>query len=193
MLLSVMVFAFLFSASHVTPLFTSGDSTTGISNTAMLWTIPFAGICVSWGSLWPTPLPTAFIRGQLHTTHFSCPQQFHQYNRAFSFMGSGETYLIPLPFLHDRKGSSFPFSTSLSDTVYSESVMGIKPGDSGVMIGYWVDEFTHIWLAKHFIAQSHIYHSYLLGTGESYGPTAQHTQDSRIFFIQLNYVYNRKE
>ena len=25
------------------------------------------------------------------------------------------------------------------------------------------------------------------------GPTAQHTQDSRIFFIQLNYVYNRKE
>ena len=34
---------------------------------------------------------------------------------------------------------------------------------------------------------------YLLGTGESYGPTAQHTQDSRIFFIQLNYVYNRKE
>ena len=28
---------------------------------------------------------------------------------------------------------------------------------------------------------------YLLGTGESYGPTAQHTQDSPIFFIQLNH------
>ena len=25
------------------------------------------------------------------------------------------------------------------------------------------------------------------------GPTAEHTQDSPIFFIQLNYVYNRKE
>ena len=25
------------------------------------------------------------------------------------------------------------------------------------------------------------------------GPTAQHMQDSQIFFIQLNYVYNRKE
>ena len=35
--------------------------------------------------------------------------------------------------------------------------------------------------------------NYLLGTGESYSPTAQHMQDSRIFFIQLNYVYNRKE
>ena len=31
--------------------------------------------------------------------------------------------------------------------------------------------------------------NYLLGTGESYGPTAQHTQDFPIFFIQLNYVY----
>ena len=30
---------------------------------------------------------------------------------------------------------------------------------------------------------------YLLGTGESYGPTAQLRQDYPIFFIQLNYVY----
>ena len=35
--------------------------------------------------------------------------------------------------------------------------------------------------------------NYLLSTGESYGPTAQHTQDSPIFFIQLNYVYKTKE
>ena len=34
------------------------------------------------------------------------------------------------------------------------------------------------------------YHS--LGTGERYGPTAQHKQDSPIFFIQLNYVHNDK-
>ena len=31
--------------------------------------------------------------------------------------------------------------------------------------------------------------NYVLGTGESYGPTAQHTQDSPIFFLQLNYVH----
>ena len=34
--------------------------------------------------------------------------------------------------------------------------------------------------------------NYLLGTGESYTLTAQHMQDSPIFFIQLNYVNNKK-
>ena len=34
---------------------------------------------------------------------------------------------------------------------------------------------------------------YSLGTGESYGPAAQHMQDCPIFFIQLNYVHNNKE
>ena len=33
-------------------------------------------------------------------------------------------------------------------TVDSESVVGIKPGDSGVVIGYQVDEFTHTWSAE---------------------------------------------
>ena len=35
-------------------------------------------------------------------------------------------------------------------------------------------------------------YNYLLSTGESYGLTAQHMQDSPIFFIQLNYVHNNK-
>ena len=41
--------------------------------------------------------------------------------------------------------------------VDSESVMGVKPGDSGVVIRYQVDEFTHTWSAEHFVAHSHIY------------------------------------
>ena len=44
-----------------------------------------------------------------------------------------------------------------NDTVDSESVMGIKPGDSGVVIGYQVDEFTGTWSAEQFVAHSHIY------------------------------------
>ena len=32
------------------------------------------------------------------------------------------------------------------------SVMGIKPGDSSVVIGYQVDEFTCNWSAKQFVA-----------------------------------------
>ena len=43
------------------------------------------------------------------------------------------------------------------DAVDSDSVMGIKPGDSGVVIGYQVDEFTHTWSAEWFVAHSHIY------------------------------------
>ena len=34
--------------------------------------------------------------------------------------------------------------------------MGVKPGDSGVVIGYQVDEFTHTWSAEQFVAHSHI-------------------------------------
>ena len=41
--------------------------------------------------------------------------------------------------------------------VDSEPVMGIKPGDSGVVIGYQVDEFTCTWSAEWFVACSHIY------------------------------------
>ena len=39
-------------------------------------------------------------------------------------------------------------------TVDSKSVMGIKPGDSSVVIGYQVDEFTHTWSAELFVAHS---------------------------------------
>ena len=39
----------------------------------------------------------------------------------------------------------------------SKSVMGIKPGDSGVAIGYQVDEFSHTWSSEWFVASSHIY------------------------------------
>ena len=41
--------------------------------------------------------------------------------------------------------------------VDSDSVMGIKPGDSSVVIGYQVDEFTRTWSAEWFVAHSHIY------------------------------------
>ena len=41
--------------------------------------------------------------------------------------------------------------------VDSESVMGIKPGDSSMVFGYQVDEFIHPWSAEQFVAHSHIY------------------------------------
>ena len=37
------------------------------------------------------------------------------------------------------------------------NLMDIKPGDSSVVIGYQVDEFTCTWSAEQFVAHSHIY------------------------------------
>ena len=68
-----------------------------------------------------------------------------------------ESHLIPLPSLHDGEGPSFPGLVPSDDAVDSESVMGIKPGDSSVVIGYQVDEFTGTWSAEQFVAHSHIY------------------------------------
>ena len=54
-------------------------------------------------------------------------------------------------------GSSFPGFVPSGDMVDSESVMGVKHGDSSVVIEYQVEEFTHTWSAEQFVANSHIY------------------------------------
>ena len=74
--------------------------------------------------------------------------------------GLAESHPIPLPSLHDGDGSSFSGLVPPNDTVNSESVVGFKPGDSGVVIGYQVDDFTHTWSAEQFVAHSHIYSVY---------------------------------
>ena len=71
------------------------------------------------------------------------------------------SHLIHLASLHVGEGSSFPGLVPSDDTVNSDSAMGITPGDSGVVIVYQVDEFTHTWStewsAEWFVAYFHIY------------------------------------
>ena len=76
---------------------------------------------------------------------------------AYSLGGSVESHLIPLPSLCNGEGSYFPGLVPSDDVANSDSVMGIKPGDSGVVIGYQVDEFTRTWSAEQFVAHSYIY------------------------------------
>ena len=59
------------------------------------------------------------------------------------------------------RGLLFQVLVPSDDTANSESAMGIKPGDSGVVIGYKVDEFTHTWSAEQFVACSHIYPGFI--------------------------------
>ena len=105
-------------------------------------------VCIEW------QLPLLPWVGEASATHSAVPQSF---GGAYSLGGSVESHLIPLPSLHDGEGSSFPGLVPSDDVVNSESVMGIKPGDSSVVIGYQVDEFTHTWFAEWFVACSHIY------------------------------------
>ena len=44
-------------------------------------------------------------------------------------LGAQQSHLIPLASLHDGKGSSFTGLVPPDDTVNSESVVGVQPGD----------------------------------------------------------------
>ena len=66
------------------------------------------------------------------------------------------TWSLCLPCMVGE-GSSFPGLVPSNDVVDSESVMGIKPGNSGVVIGYQIGEFARTWSAEWFVAHSHIY------------------------------------
>ena len=63
----------------------------------------------------------------------------------------------PLVIVVSSGWSSFPGLVPSDDTVDSESVMGTKSGDSSVVIGFQVDEFTCTWSTEWFVAHSHIY------------------------------------
>ena len=55
----------------------------------------------------------------------------------------------PIP---DVEESPFPGFVLPNDTNNSQSVLGVKPGDSGVFIGYQVDAFNSTWVMEHFVA-----------------------------------------
>ena len=105
-------------------------------------------------------LSTAFSRGQPSATQSALLQTFKLYGGAYS-LGTWQKITQFLPSLHGGEGSSFPGLVPPNDMVGSECVVGIKCGDSGVMIGYQVDEFTCTWSTKWFVAHAHIYPGFM--------------------------------
>ena len=65
------------------------------------------------------------------------------------------TLSLSLPAWQGRAFS--PGLVPLSAIDDSESMVGIKPGYSGVVIWYQVDEFAFTWLEECFVALSQIY------------------------------------
>ena len=84
------------------------------------------------------------------------PQPFHLYGGTYSFGGLAVIQSLHLPYMVGR-GLLFQVVSHPHDMVNSESVVGIKPHDSDVVIGYQVDKFTCTWLVEGFVAQSHMY------------------------------------
>ena len=78
---------------------------------------------------------TTLSRREPSATQSAVSRPSHLYGEAYIFGGLAELP-IPPPSLHGGEGSSFPGFVPSNATVNSESAMGIKPGDSGVVIGY---------------------------------------------------------
>ena len=66
---------------------------------------------------------------------FSCSQSFHPYVGACSFGDMAGSYPIPLPSIHGWGRVFFSTSVPANNTVNSKSVLSVKPGDSGVVLG----------------------------------------------------------
>ena len=126
--------------------------------------------------------------GQPSATQSAVPQPSYLYGGAFSFGGSLESHPIPLPSLHDGEGSFFPGLVPSDDTINPESVMGVKPGDSSVVIGYQVDESTHTWSAEKFVAHSHIFPGF---TGKVSSLTHFPGCEDYAFLIRLLLTLNK--
>ena len=58
--------------------------------------------------------------------------------------GTQQSHQIPSPFLNGRERSSFPGLVPPDIMVNSKLGGAVKPGNSKVVIGYQVDEFTHM-------------------------------------------------
>ena len=52
----------------------------------------------------------------------------------YKAFGAWQSHQIPAHSLHDGEGSSVPDMVPFNDTVNSESALGTKPGDSGVVM-----------------------------------------------------------
>ena len=75
----------------------------------------------------------------------------------YTALEAWQSHPIPLCFLQGEERSTFPGSAPPYDTVYLESVVGIRHGDSNMVIRYQAGEFAHTMLAECFVALMHTY------------------------------------
>ena len=155
---------FLLSGALLDAIFTPGAQPLGFAPLQPLGVYPWQAYVQPGDGHWPTPSmhrvaasSSALSRGSLLLLNLLFPSHPIYMVGHTALGGLAESHPIPLPSLHGGEGSSFPGLVPFDDMVNSESAMGIKPGESGVLTGYQVDEFTCTWSAEQFVAHSHIY------------------------------------
>ena len=75
--------------------------------------------------------------------------------------GSILLLILPSPSHSINMKRHTALGAPLDDMIDSQSVVGVKSGDSGVVIRYPVDQFTHTWSAEYFTAISHTYPDFI--------------------------------
>ena len=156
---------FLLSGALPDAIFTLGAQPLGFAPLQPLGVYQWQAYVQPGDGHWPTPGVQSGCSLHYHewgdpsATQSAVPQPSHLCGWAYSFGDLAESHPIPLPSQHGVEGS-FPGLIPSDDMVNSESVMGIKPGNSGVVIGYQVDEFTCTWSVEWFVVHSHIYHGF---------------------------------
>ena len=152
MLVSVMVFPFCFQVLIWMPFSQMGAQLLGFASTQPFRVYPWKACVPPGAGPWPTPgvhwIPapsTALSRDSLLLLS-QLPSR-HLINMVWhtALKGSPGSHSIPLTSLHDGEWFSLPGFVLPNDTVDSKYVVGIKPGQSSMVIGYQVDEFTHYW------------------------------------------------
>ena len=134
------------------------SSTVGVCTIAAFGAYPWQAYLQPGDGHWPTPgihrvaaPSTTLSKEEPSITQSVVFQPFHIYGEAQSFGGLAESR-DPFTFPVWLDGSSVPGLVPSDDMVNSESVVSIKPGDSGMVIEYQVYKFTHIWSVEQFVA-----------------------------------------
>ena len=108
---------------------------------------------------------TALSRGEPSAPQLAFLQPFQQYGGAYSFGGFTESP-HPSTIPTSWEESSFPGLVPPSGTGNFESVVGIKPGGLGVVIGYMVDDLLTPCLQNSFL----LIHTFILGSSVRCNP-----------------------
>ena len=163
-LVSVRVSSFYFQVPFWKPYLPLGAEPLGFAHLEPLGIYPCQAYVQPGDGPWPTlgmhrvvTPSTTLSRGSLMLLSLLFPSH-PIYMVGHSALGVWQrvTQSLHLPYMVGR-GLLFSGLFPSNDMVGYETVMGIKPGDSALVIGYQGDEFTHTWSAEQFVVCSHIY------------------------------------